>query len=249
MRIAFNFRPEQLFLSLGILVMSFYSLAHAAESAETILKRAIAASGERFQSVKGPMLWMTRGTAYSNGASQPFVAQYASQWPNWFRREIEGAYVVTANGDAIWVSTGSQDRTLENLEYKSSKQQIRLRWISYLFPLQDRSQYSLNPLPRIEIEGRPCVGIHATHTDGDAISLYFDNENYLLRKIDSYLPSTTSKAMIHEEIYLSEHRSVGGVKIAHHEKRVHNGRLIMEAQRVATKTGATLDPEFFKTPE
>ncbi len=249
MSVAFTYRLSNFTFSILALVSFFQLSVRAADSAETILKQAIQATGNRFQSVKGLMLWMARGKAFNNGASQPFVAQYASKWPNWFRREIEGAFIVTSNAETIWVSTGAKKRRLEGLEFKNSEQQIRLRWISYLFPLQDRSQYEVNRLPKTEIEGRSCVGLHATHRDGDAITLYFDEETHLLRKIDSYLPSPTSKGMIHEEIYLSDHRSMGGIKVATQEKRFHNGQLVMEARRIATKTGATLDPDFFKSPK
>ena len=43
-------------------------------------------------------LWMEKGTFHGRGEGQAFVAQYATKWPDWYRQEIEGAFVITANG-------------------------------------------------------------------------------------------------------------------------------------------------------
>ncbi len=225
-------------------------LSQAAESGEAILERAINAAGNRFGSVKGPMLWMTKGTAYQDGLSQPFIAQYATRWPDRFRREIEGVFTTTSNGEQVWITGRNGIRPLARNELKNARQQIRLRWLNYLFPLQDNPQYQLKAIPGIQVEKRPTVGLLATHQEGDEIKLYFDRETFLLTKMESMLQSTTEpQATVREEVFLSDHQSMGGVQVASREKRFHDGSLIMEAVRVATKTGATLDPEFFKTPQ
>ena len=61
-------------------------------TAREILQRALkAAGGERtLARLKGPTLWMEKGTFYGMGDGQPFVAQYATKWPNWYRQEIKG---------------------------------------------------------------------------------------------------------------------------------------------------------------
>ena len=78
------------------------------QDAKNILQKAITATGARFGGVRGPIMWMERGTYYGNGEGVAFVAQYSSRWPDWYRQEIEGVFTITHNQDQAWIQRGGQ---------------------------------------------------------------------------------------------------------------------------------------------
>ena len=84
--------------------------------ANDILQRAIKAAGGagRIGALKTPMMWMEKGTYYGQGEGMPYIAQYAAKWPDWYRQEIEGKFVITVNGDKAWVSSGACPSIVNN---------------------------------------------------------------------------------------------------------------------------------------
>ncbi len=219
-------------------------------SGRQILQRAInAAGGERTLSrLKGPTLWMEQGTFYGMGEGQPFVAQYATNWPHWYRQEIEGAFVITANGDKVWVSGANGVRMLEGDLLRDRLGQIKADWARMLFPLTDRS-YKLSRINGIKVGRRATVGLGVSHADHRDLRIYFDRESYRIAKCETTMIVPEHGAEpVPAEWYCEAHGSfVGGLpsKI----KLMVNGKLYIQMETVAVKMGATVDPGFFEAPE
>ncbi len=219
-------------------------------AAREILQRALnAAGGERaLARLKGPTLWMEKGIFYGMGEGQPFVAQYATKWPNWYREEIEGAFVITTNGDKVWVSGANGVRVLEGDLLKERLGQIKADWAMMLFPLTDRS-YKLSRIDGIEVDGRATVGLKVSHSDHRDLKFYFDQKNYRIAKCETTMivPEHGPEPVLAEWFCEAHGSFVGGLpsKI----KLIVNQKLYLEMETVAVKVAATVDPGFFKVPE
>ena len=131
---------------------------HAAEkdaAAEETVRLAIkAAGGQRaLARMKGPTMWMDRGTFSRRGAGAPFVGQYATKWPHWYRQEIEGAYTITVNGGQGWRSDANGVQKLAGEQLKERLGQVRAAWSQRLFPLVEKS-WRISSIAGVEVAGR-----------------------------------------------------------------------------------------------
>jgi hypothetical protein len=218
--------------------------------ARKILQRALnAAGGERaLARLKGPTLWMEKGMFYGMGEGQPFVAQYATKWPNWYREEIEGAFVITANDDSVWVSSANGVRVLEGDLLKERLGQIKVNWAMMLFPLTDRA-YKLSKIDGIEVDGRATVGLKVSHSDHRDVKFYFDKTSYRIVKCETTMivPEHGTEPVLAEWFCEAHGSFIGGLPSK--VKLIVNKKLYVETETVAVKVAATVDPGFFKVPK
>ncbi len=236
-------------LALVVLVPTFSSASLAEDKqAKVTLERALKAVGglRRLGTLKRPMLWMDRGTYYGEGNGIPFIAQYAAKWPNWYRREIEGFGVFTASGKKAWESRNTQAaQELAGARLAERLKQVRMAWASYLFPLAEKA-YTLTTIDGIEVNGRPTVGIKASHADGGDFKFYFDKETYLLAKTECMVVSPQHGTdPVLREVFYSGRSSYGPSKY----KIKLAGKLFIEGQTIDRKVAATLDPAHFEAPK
>lgn len=242
---------QKLMLSTLALVIGVAAFAQSGladhHEARDVLQRAIkAAGGEgRIRSLKRPMMWMETGTFYGNGDGVPFVAQYAAKWPNWYRQEIEGAFVITVSGVKAWVSGAAGMQNLAGAQLEEMLKQTRLPWAERLFPLTDEA-YELSKIDGIEVNGRPTVGIKASHADGRDIKFFFDKQTYFIAKTETMVisPQHGPEPVLREAFYTGR-TSYGPTKF----RLIYDKQLFIEGETVDYKVGATLNPEHFEAPE
>jgi hypothetical protein len=225
------------------------AVAQPAATGKEILEKAIKATGNKFGNIRGPLLWMTRGIQHQNGSEEPFVAQFASRWPDWFRREVEGKETATVSHSDAWLTTPDGVAILSGRDRTEMFRQVRIIWATRLFPLQDEAQYRLKPIPGVTVDSRGTVGLRITHTDGHQFEFYFEANSYLLSKLTAKLqrPGVSEEETV--EAYFSVHRSFAGVRMPTKVRVFYNGKLTTESEVVTSKSGATLDPGFFKFPQ
>ena len=231
------------FISLVTMLTAFVfgeAVAQPATTGKEILAKAIKATGGNFGGIRGPLLWMTRGVQHENGRQEPFVAQYASRWPDWFRWELEGKYTVTVNQSQAWIATPQGVTVLAGKDRTETLQMVRLIWAGRLFPLEDEAQYTLKAIPGVRVDSRATIGLGVKHTDGHEFQLYFDPDSFLLSKLSARMGGATV------EFFFSARRSFAGARMPAKVRVVVGGKLTTEAEVVASKAGATLDPDFFK---
>ena len=238
-------------MAIGVTAFTSKGLAEDEEEAKKIVQRAIKAVGgeRRLAILKSPMMWMERGTFYGMGEGLPYVAQYAAKWPDWFRQEIENAFTITVSNDKAWMSSAAGVRKLTGAQLEERLKQVRAAWAERLFPLLDKT-YKLRTIDGIEVDGRPTVGIKASHADGRDIKFFFDKETYLIAKIETMVisPQHGPEPVLSETFY-SDHKSFGGVTMPSKYKLKYNQKLFVEGETIDYKVAATLDPEHFEEPE
>lgn len=224
------------------------AVAQPATTGKEILANAIKATGGKFGGLRGPLLWMTHGVQHESGSPEPFVAQYASRWPDWFRWELEGKYTVTVNQSQAWITMPQGVTLLSGEDLTETLQLVRLIWAGRLFPLQDETQYQLEAIPGVRVDSATTIGLGVKHTDGHEFQLYFDPDSYLLSKLSARTGVYGGAANDTMEFYFSAHRSFAGARMPAKVRVVYGGKLVTEAEVVVSKAGATLDPDFFKVP-
>ncbi len=239
-------------LALVIGVPTFVSVGRAEDKeAQEILKRAIrTVGGERtLARLKFPVMWMDRGTYYGMGDGIPYIGQYASRWPSWYRQEIENAFTITVSGEKAWVSSAAGVKKLDGAVLKERLKQVRVAWAERLFPLTDKA-YKLSKIDGIEVNGRETVGIKASHADGRDIKLFFDKSTYLIAKFETTVitPEHGPKP-VSSEAFFTDHRRFGGVLMPSKYKLYYDKKLFVEAETIDYKVFATLDPKQFEPPE
>ena len=182
------------------------------QEAKDNLRRALAAVGGegRLSTLKAPTQWMEKGFYHGDGQPVPFIAQYASKWPNWYRQKIENTYSIGINGDKAFMSGPDGVRVLTGDELKERLTQARIAWALFLFPLTG-DEYSVSSIPGIKVDGRPTIGIKAGHSDGRNANFYFDKENYLIAKIETVVVTPqTGPDPVKSEAFYWDHKSFGG---------------------------------------
>jgi hypothetical protein len=221
------------------------------QDAKQILQRAIKAVGgaSSLNRLKSPMMWMERGTFYGMGEGAPYVGQYASKWPDWYRQEIENAFAITVNGKSAWVSSANGVKNLAGAQLDEQLKQVRVAWAVRLFPLTGEA-YELSTMEGPEVNGRATVGIKAAHSDGRDIKLFFDKQTFLIAKSETMVisPQSGPEPVLSETFY-TDHKSFAGVIMPSKYKLYYGEKLFVEGETVDYKIGATLDPKHFEPPE
>jgi hypothetical protein len=235
-------------LALAIGVPAFSTVGRAEdEPAKETLERALKAVGGlgRLGILKRPMMWMERGTFYGDGEGVPYIAQYAVKWPDWYRQEIENAFTITASGKKVWVSSAAGVQKLAGAQLEDRLKRVRLAWAQRLFPLTDKA-YTLSTIDGVEVNGRPTVGINASHADGGDFRFFFDKESYLIAKIETMVisPQHGPDPVLSEAFYTGR-TSYGPAKF----KLIYDKKLFVEGETIDYKVRATLNPEHFEEPE
>jgi len=232
-------------LVIGVPIFPSAGLAEDGRAKET-LQRALNAVGglERLGTLKNQTMWMETGTYYGEGQGMPYIAQYASKWPDWFRQEIEGVFTITTSGKQAWASGAGGVQKLTGAQLKEQLKQVRLTWAERLFPMAEKA-YTLTTIDGIDVNGRPTVGIKANHAEGGDFKFYFDKETYLLAKTEAMVVSPQhGPDPVLREAFFTGHSSYGpSYKINLDGKRFVDGKTVYR------KVAATLDPELFEEPE
>jgi hypothetical protein len=220
-------------------------------AAENFSKAITAAGGEgQLNTIKAPTMWMETGTYYGMGEGVPFVAQYASYWPQrWYRQWIEGQFALGVAGDQLTLFTDGVDNgtKLSGSRAEGALHRIRVAWAQLLYPLID-DKYSLTSVAGVDVEGKPTVGVKAVHKSGSETMLYFDKSTFLLTKTEAMVaaPEMDGK-LVKSETFFTDHKSFGGVKLPSKYKILYDGKLMVEGETEAIKTHATIDPAWFGT--
>ena len=219
--------------------------------AEANFRKAIQAAGgeARLKTIKAPTMWMETGTYHVAGKAVPFVAQYATYWPNrWYRQLIEGQFATGVAGEQVTLFSGDgKGEKLSGSIHETALHQVRVAWAQLLYPLSE-DDYTLSNIPGVDVAGKPTIGIKAVHDSGSEVMVYFDKRTFLLTKIEAKVAAQQEDGkLVKVETFYSDHKSFGGVELPGKYETLFDGKLLLESKRSAIKTHATIDPAWFGT--
>src|SRR4051794_12513866 len=73
-----------------------------------------------------------KGTYYGMGQGLPFTANYALQFPDKFRMEIEGFFTIVLNGDKGWTKSMDETKEMSKEQLDHQQHDQRAGWINSL---------------------------------------------------------------------------------------------------------------------
>jgi hypothetical protein len=219
-----------------------------AKDPRAVIDRAIKAmGGEEKLKKHQASTWTEKGTYYGMGDGLPFTGNYAVQWPDKFKMEIEGVFTIVFNKDKCWIKNGGETKELDKEETARQASDHRAGWVTTLLPLKDKA-FKLTTIGDAEVEKTPAVGVRVTREGYPDVSLYFDKKSGRLIKSAHRSFSQENKKEVNAEMYYKDYKEMDGVQVATHLILKHDGKLFVEANVTDVRAMGKLDASMFQKP-
>jgi hypothetical protein len=240
-------------LTAALLFVGFARAGDAQKEALAILDKAIKAQGGAEMLTKYPA-----GTFKTKGKLEildglDITQEVVYQMPGKFREEMS----FQANGmpfKSIVVFNGTKGALQVNgQEMKLDKLDDALREASYMFdafrlvPLRDKA-YELTAVGETQVNGKPAIGIRASHKGRPDLTIYFDKETYLPVKVQHRTLDIQSGMEIDQERIITEYQKVDGVPVPKRLVVNRDGKKFLEGEVLEYKQHEKVDEGLFKLP-
>jgi outer membrane lipoprotein-sorting protein len=233
-----------------VLVFAARAVAEDDAAIKDLLDKATKAAGgadklEKFNAAT----WTEKGTYHGTGTPLPYTGKYAMQYPDNFRMEIEGVFVICLAGDKGWIKNPMGVVEMDKDQLKEQREQQHLGWqTTKLHKLQDKKN-KLTLTGETKVGDKPALGLRVSSEGHRDITLYFDKESHLLVKVDHVVKSDELGKEVNQETILSNHKEIGGIK--HPMKVVVNrdGKVFVEAEEDDMQLTDKLPDGTFAKPE
>jgi hypothetical protein len=219
------------------------------DAARAAVDRAIkAAGGEAALAKYKAHTFKETGKYYGMGEGVPFTANFAVQWPDRFRMEIQGFVTMVIDGDKGWRTMGGETTELPKEELAVSQHNNRANWITTLLPLRDRA-FTLTALGDAKVDGKPAVAIKVTRKDYPEVKLFFDMGTNLLIKSEFQTKSGEEGFKeVTQEVSFSDYKDVDGIRVPTKLVIKRSGKVYLEAEVMEHKAVDKLDAKLFAKP-
>jgi hypothetical protein len=240
-------------------VLSSAGLARADEAADmkALIDRAIKAAGGEARLAKFTAeTFKLKGKWYGMGEGIDYTGEWAMQWPNKMRVQIDAGagdmkftFVRVVNGDKVWTKLGDETKAEEDKEeIAEAKDELYSSWVTTLLPLKGKG-FRLAPLGEIKVEGKPAVGVRVSHKGQRDINLFFAKDKWLLVKTEQVVKDTMAggKEVTQEEIY-SDYKEVSGVQVPMKVVINRDGKKYLDGEVTEVELKEKLDHSLFGKP-
>lgn len=236
-----------LFAAAVVLVLQTADGGDAAKAREIIARGIKAAGGEAAVKKQQSSTMKEKGKYYGMGEGLPYTGNYAMQWPDKFRMEIEGVFTIVVNGKKGWMKAGDMVKELSKEEFDQQLESLRVGWITTLVPLKDKA-YSLDVVGESKVEGKPAIGVRVTAKELPDVTLFFDTNTGLLIKAE-YRTKSQEQGFkeVNQEVFYSDHREVDGAQVPAKLVIKRDGKIYLEAENYEVKSGP-IDAGVFAMP-
>jgi outer membrane lipoprotein-sorting protein len=221
-------------------------LARAADDdPKAIINKSIKAIGgeEKMAKFKA-QTFKEKGTYYGMGAGQPYTGNYAVQFPDKFKMEIEGVFTIVLNGDKGWMN--GQELTKEQLA--EQQEELYSGWVATLAPLGDKA-FTLAPLGETKVDNKPAAGVKVSSKGHGDVNLYFDNATGFLVKIERRAKAQEQGGQeVSQETFFQDYKDVDGLKVPMKMAIKRGGKQFVESEVTELKPVGKLDDSVFAKP-
>jgi hypothetical protein len=237
--------------TIGTLLFACISYVWAGDGeALAIVNKAIqAAGGEKNLAKHNAVTFKEKGTYYGMGEGLPYTGNYAIQWPNQFRMEIEGVFTIVVNGDKGWQAGMGEVKELTKEQLDTQRHDHRAGWMTTLLPLKDKA-FTLKSLKDDKVGKHEARVVLASRKNYPDVKLYFDKTSNLLIKMEyrSKAAEMNFKEVTMDTIY-SDFKDVDGAKVAHKMVMHRDGKVFLESEVLSMKAEGKLDAKVFAMPK
>jgi hypothetical protein len=187
--------------------------AEAPKEARAVIDKAIkAAGGEEKLTKFQAHTWKAKGTYYGMGDGLPYTANYAVQFPNKFKVEIENVFTIVLDGDKGWVKSGDNTNEMTKEQLEEHKHERYAGLVATLLPLKDKG-YKLATLGEVKVGDRPAIGIKVSHPGQRDVDLFFDKDNGLLVKCSRKAKAEEQGGKeVTQDSYYSDYKDIEGAQ-------------------------------------
>lgn len=219
------------------------------DKARAVIEKGIkAAGGETALAKYNAATWTEKGKYYGMGEGLPYTGKYAVQWPDKFRMEIEGVFLIVVNGEKGWTGMGGESREMTKEQLDEQREQLHESWVATLLPLKDKT-FTLTLAGEQEVAKRPAVGVNVSSKGHRDVKLLFDKETGLLVKSESTVKAEELGGReVTQEVLFQDYKDVGGIKTPAKFVMKRDGKLFIEAEMLDLKPAEKLDESTFGKP-
>lgn len=217
--------------------------------AMSLINQALEAAGgaDKLAKAKG-QIWREEGTYYGMGDGVPFTSSCAVQFPNRFKMEIEGFFLIVLDGEMGWMKANGETSELKGEELKEHLESQYSGWVASLVPLADKA-FQLKPLGESKVDDQLVKGVLVSRDGHRDVKLYFGDKSGLLVKSEfEVLETEQGGKKVSQEVFYDDHQEVDGLRLPRKITIKHDGKKFVEAKVSELKTAEMLDDEIFAKP-
>jgi hypothetical protein len=237
------------FVSIAIVLISAGIVWPGEEKdARAIVEKAIKAAGGEANLAKHNSVTMKeKGTYYGLGDGLPYTGIYSIEFPDKFRVEIEGVFIIVLNGDKAWSKKDGETKEMSKDELALQISNHRAGWIASLLPLKNKA-FQLTAMGEAKVGDQAARIVQVTRKDYPEVKLYFAKDTGLLVKTE-YRTKAEEQGFkeVTQTTDYSDYRDADGAKVAHKFAIKRDGKIYVEAEVTELKTGK-LDAKLFGKP-
>jgi hypothetical protein len=231
------------------------AFAQAPESAEAVVKKAVAAHGgaDKLDKLRAGESKL-KGEMSVFGMDLEFTGSMVYQLPDKFRLDINTdvmgqklAIVQVANGSKLKNTVNGMATPLGEAEQAELKQAAMMQEVTQLTPLLEGKKYTLKLEKDADVDGKPAHVVLVTAKDFKDTRLYFDAKSGLLVKTErkGLAPSMGEPKEVTEETLLSDYKKVDGVMVPMKMIVNHDGKKFMTMTVTEAKLMEKADAKTF----
>lgn len=222
--------------------------ADDAKKIEALVENAIKAGGgaEKLAKFKG-LTGHDKGTYHGTGTPLPYEAKFAWQFPDRMRFEVIGVFTMVVDKDKGWTHRDGTTTEMTKEQLVDETKKRRGHNLSSLLPLRDKEN-KLSLAGETKIEGRPAVGLKVTAKDQPDVTLWFDQENHLLVRLQQSVMSNEKGKHVDQEVTLREYKPIDGIPQATKYTVKHGDEIFVEGELSDVKIAEKLDDSHFAKP-
>lgn len=196
---------------------------------------------------QGKLYWQGGQTVYSvTGARQHGRAALLA-----VEGETEGTrfqLVRVLNGDQGWVRLNGKVQDLDAPALAEERERLYANWIGSLVPLLG-DQCQLAPAGPLAVQGKPATGVRVSFPGCREVTLYFDDESFLLVKKTVPIHDLARQgAEILQETYYFDYTVVEGVQTARKQQVRWDGKPYLDLELTEIKPLLRLPETLFFRP-
>ncbi|MBL8823093.1 MAG: hypothetical protein JNJ77_10935 [Planctomycetia bacterium] len=244
----------RIFTSLSLLLIATSAIA-AQESAEGVVKKAIAAMGVPNDGKPYYQTWHEQGKMNFGGASIVYDSYWTFEPSDKYRFEMKGEFqgqkieiVFIQNGNQAKESAMGQSRMVEGEKLEETTHSLYQLWVNSLTPLVNDTAFKLKLLGERSFAGKSVVSVLVSREGKRDVTLHFDkNTHYLAGCTDKVKDEFQGWKEVTQDAEFSDYEKLAtGEMVFKNMVLKREGKVLIESKMSESKRHAGSKPEAFK---
>ncbi len=240
----------------GALILALAVSVRAQSQGRAIIEKAIEASGgaqelEKLRAIHARY----EGNAYFGTSSAPCRLEAFIQWPSQLRTNLECEsadrkkflLVQVVNREQAWRSENGQTEEGQGHTLVELRESFYFQRIETLRPLLRTADFTYTATGDGNVNNHEAVGVRISSPGHRDITLYFDNQSYLLVKSEHWLPDLTGREVFRESVY-GDFADVAGFKQARSMEIFQDRQKVLDMKVVDLTFSDRIEARLFSRP-